>query len=62
MSEIPKDKIFVEKNGNVRVIIEHGIGWSRLVDCLRKSFKAHVFEGSDVDSEDDEKIILLEEK
>lgn len=57
MEEKTGDKIFIEKEGKMRLVIEHKIGLVKVLDQLRKRFKVSVFHNRI----EDEKIFLIEE-
>ena len=57
MVELNKqDKIFIEKAQKVRLIIQQGIGLSKVIDKVREEYQVKEF------VLDDEEIILIEEK
>ena len=57
MKDKTGDKIFIEKEGKIRLVIEHKIGVVKVLDQLRKRFKVNVFNNKS----EDEKIFLIEE-
>ena len=58
MEEKPRDKIFIEKEGKLRLIIDQRIGFIKVMDQLRERFKVTTFNNR----HESEKILLIEEK
>ena len=58
MEEKTGDKIFIEKEGKIRFIVDQIIGLTRVLDQLRKRFKVNLF----LDQYDNENIFLIEPK
>ena len=57
MDEKKGDKVFIEKEERIRLIIDNQIGLGRVLGQLKEKFKVSIFNNKS----EDEKILLIEE-
>lgn len=58
MEEKTGDKVFIEKEGKTRFIVDQQIGFNKVLEQIKKRFKVTVFNNK----YDGERIILIEEE
>ena len=58
MEEKLGDKIFIERDEKIRLIIEHKIGFVKFLDQIKKRFKVNIL----YNRFNNERILLIEEK